>query len=472
MKEHMGVKSNSKNDWINFETWDADIPKMPERSKVIPLQPMSIGSLDVESLTSYILRMAEAHSVTSGVFTKELLLPFLIDGEITNSALTNTHYRIYSKSFSINGIKMMAINLSSALNELTLEKNKEQLTFIRLAELMHISDIQTRRQWCPQCLEELKMNKTVYEKLIWSVKIVNTCLVHRRRLESNCPHCGEQVWFINIKSRVGYCDKCNKWLGFRLEQTINDINEEEFNWQLWVHQSLEYLLSCNNLSISKKEICERLKEFFSVTLKNNNITKKDFAEYMGFSRHAVFEWIRGRGTFSIYSLILICFCSNISLKRFLEENLSTITINKINWGPKKKALGNERIKLPIEERGSILKRIIDENAYPPPRLGDVAKMLGFLSNESLRAYFPIECKLISKRYKEYKSQVKKENQISIETKLEKYIIECAETGVYPSIHLVAKKLGVHTKYVTFHLKNKRHEIMRNLGIYIKNNGPR
>ncbi|MDH4619436.1 TniQ family protein [Brevibacillus sp. AY1] len=454
-----------------FETLDIDDPDIPERSKVIQLQPMAMDSLDIESLTSYILRMAEAHSVTSGTFTKELLLPFLIDGEITKSALVNTHYRIYSKSFSINGIKMMAIKMSSALNELTLEKNKEKLTFLRLAELMYTSDIQTRRQWCSHCLEEFKNSKTVYEKLIWNVKIVNICLIHRRRLESCCPHCGEQIWSINTKSRVGYCDKCNEWLGSNLKHSIN-IDEEEYNWQVWVHQSLEYLLGCTNLSISKKQICERLQEFFSVTLKNNKITKVDFAKYMGFSRHAIFEWIRGKGTFSIYSLFLICYCSNISLKRFLEEDLSTITINKINWGPQRKSLGNERIKLPIEERGRILNRVIEENAYPPPKLSDITKALGFLSNESLRAYFPRECRLISQRYKEYKSQVSKENHIYMEIKLETYIIECANTGVYPSIDLLARKLGVHQKLVSFSLKDKRYEVMKKLGINIKNNGPK
>jgi hypothetical protein len=455
---------------LSFDSWALNVPVIPERSRVISLQPISIGSLDVESLTSYIQRIAEAHSVTTGSFTKEMLLPYLIDDELNKTAVTNTHYRIYIRSFSINGFKSVAKSLTTALNELTLDKDKEHLTLLKLAEFMHISDLKTVRQWCPYCFEDFMNNrKAVYEKLIWNIKIVNVCLLHKCFLHTKCPHCGVELWYLNTKSRVGYCDKCNGWLGSEMKQSSDNWEEIEINWQIFVHDSLDYLLS-SGVKLNKEEISKKFKEFLSTSLENNNITKKDFAESMGFNRFTIFEWIRGRGYFSLYSLFLVCYCANISLKSFLEDDVSLIKINKINRAPQKKDLDNKKIKISIEERGNFLKKIIEKNEYPPPKLGDVIKMLGFLSNESLRAYFPNESKLISKRYKEYKSQIKKEKLMTMENKMEESILDCLEKGIYPSIHILAKNLGVHNKLIAISLKHNRFEILKKMGVEVRSRG--
>src|SRR5215472_3167550 len=46
------------------ESWDLAIPPVPARSRLYCLAPMGIGTPEVESLTGYIARLAEAHSVT------------------------------------------------------------------------------------------------------------------------------------------------------------------------------------------------------------------------------------------------------------------------------------------------------------------------------------------------------------------------------------------------------------------------
>src|SRR6516165_10413079 len=46
------------------ESWDLAIPPVPARSRLYCLAPMGIGTPEVESLTGYIARLAEAHCVT------------------------------------------------------------------------------------------------------------------------------------------------------------------------------------------------------------------------------------------------------------------------------------------------------------------------------------------------------------------------------------------------------------------------
>src|SRR5215831_3382515 len=50
-----------------FEKWDMAAPAVPPRSRFFNLSPAGLGTSMVECLTSYISRLAQAHSVTPGV---------------------------------------------------------------------------------------------------------------------------------------------------------------------------------------------------------------------------------------------------------------------------------------------------------------------------------------------------------------------------------------------------------------------
>ena len=46
--------------------WDLEMPDIPERSHFYSLKPVGIGTPQVESLSSYVARLAEAHGVSVG----------------------------------------------------------------------------------------------------------------------------------------------------------------------------------------------------------------------------------------------------------------------------------------------------------------------------------------------------------------------------------------------------------------------
>lgn len=48
----------------SYEEWDMNIPAIPPRSRLYRLEPVGIGTPYVESLTSYIARLAAEHCVT------------------------------------------------------------------------------------------------------------------------------------------------------------------------------------------------------------------------------------------------------------------------------------------------------------------------------------------------------------------------------------------------------------------------
>lgn len=47
-----------------YDLWNLAPRALPPRSRLYSLQPMAIGTPRVESLTSYIMRLAEAHTVS------------------------------------------------------------------------------------------------------------------------------------------------------------------------------------------------------------------------------------------------------------------------------------------------------------------------------------------------------------------------------------------------------------------------
>jgi len=46
-----------------LESWDLTVPDVPPRARFYSQEPIGIGTPLVESLTSYLLRLAEAHGV-------------------------------------------------------------------------------------------------------------------------------------------------------------------------------------------------------------------------------------------------------------------------------------------------------------------------------------------------------------------------------------------------------------------------
>ncbi len=60
-----------------YDTWDMTVSEIPERSELFCLEPIGIGTPYVESMTSYIIRLAEKHCILTGALTSEVIAPKL-----------------------------------------------------------------------------------------------------------------------------------------------------------------------------------------------------------------------------------------------------------------------------------------------------------------------------------------------------------------------------------------------------------
>lgn len=183
--------------------------QVPPRTRLSHLPPIGIGSAEVESLTSYIARLAAAHCISP----RELL-----HREILAPAGKASDYFQYSGSFTaytINGAGELAELSVGRLRQSTLQHSLCYTTFLVWRDVFKYKQVlRSTRAWCSSCYSEQRAeNRYVYDPLIWSVKAISMCIRHQEPLRWLCPHCGRKLPLLDARYRPGFCSKCSKWLG-------------------------------------------------------------------------------------------------------------------------------------------------------------------------------------------------------------------------------------------------------------------
>ena len=206
-------------------------------SRLYSITPLYVENSLVESLTSYISRLALAHCVYPGILMEREVKQAI--GKKHSSA--NLH-NLYSFTGAINGFGTMGLDIVNALEQLTLQKQLSSLTLINLSELTTSRNLLHKyRKWCPQCFASWKAkNQELYEPLLWKLKVIEICSVHNSLLQEKCPHCNLQNYHLAWKTRPGYCSKCDLWLG--KTEKYNIAQNIDLNWYSWVNKNIDELL--------------------------------------------------------------------------------------------------------------------------------------------------------------------------------------------------------------------------------------
>jgi hypothetical protein len=127
----------------------------------------------------------------------------------------------FSKKYSktINGYGKYAVQMSEALEGLTLNEDLRSGTFLywrgvfdgKGTGLLH-----PKRRWCANCLtEDAEAQRPIVHKLLWTSFLVDHCPTHLTPLRSNCPSCGLEQLFVSDAVALGRCCHCGVFLGIR-----------------------------------------------------------------------------------------------------------------------------------------------------------------------------------------------------------------------------------------------------------------
>ena len=231
------------------DTWDLTLPTNTPHSRLYALEPLGMGTPEIESLTSYMVRLAGVHSVSLRTLVFQEVLPLLKCDYLSNPFKNSLDAFWLEAARALNGTGSLAKDWTHALESLTLRTDLRFLTLLPWAAVLTQQRLlRSTRSWCPDCFMEWQTaGQPIYEPLIWNVSAVSLCPRHKRSLLEQCPYpdCQATLPMLASHFRSGYCSKCSRWLGVALNSSNISLTTEQWHWQIWVAETVGELISHN-----------------------------------------------------------------------------------------------------------------------------------------------------------------------------------------------------------------------------------
>ncbi len=488
-----------------FVKHDDEIPAIPPRSHLYHLEPIGIGTPYVESLTSYVTRLAEAHCVSPKSLVMQEILPVLGNECKTRSAYNQLNW-FWKRSLSLNGTGSIASEWVWALESLTLWNNLRYLTMLTWSKVMPQSEmLRGTKAWCPLCYEEWRKNsQVIYDPLLWAIGPITVCPLHRKRLQCICPYddCKKPLSLLAQQSLPGHCSWCGRWLGVF---SVEEVTGEELDWQLWAANAVgELLTAASALDVPppKDGIADAVTSYVD-KLAGGNISA--LARQLQVPNQLIGDWKNGQRLPRFTTLLLICYRLKVSPNRFLVgmiEDCPCTLSREIQHFPaqprRHRRLDIDRTKQALEavlldekkpflpfcevarrldRNPSVLRRnfpdlcssiaeryqnqfssddlrkalgaIVAVEECPSPNLSEVGRRLGY-QPDVLRENFPDLCRAIVSRHREQFDAQKVQHELE-------EILKSEETP-FPSMQEVARHLGYSVKVLRLHFPTLCKEI--------------
>ncbi|MCL6455557.1 MAG: TniQ family protein [Ralstonia pickettii] len=283
------------------------------RSTLHALAPIGIGTPEVESLLSYLCRVAASHAVSVTELSRK------VAGTIGQELSANYNW----KRLHLSGNGEAASNWSGALSALTSVGNLDRLTLLPWRDVIAQQSLTTTlARWCPKCLtEDRESGQSPYFRLAWEVGCVTTCPRHQTQLVHICPDCGRTDARHKFAYVVpGWCAHCGAFLGdveHRNPATPEEIwKASQVGEMVAAQATLESLPTRALLHESVGELVTRL----------DNGKSAAFARRIGLSKATVHHWLKDGGIPALPAHLRIASQAGLSLHKLLAGDLA-------GWSP-------------------------------------------------------------------------------------------------------------------------------------------
>jgi len=431
-----------------YEEWDLSPVQVPGRSILYALEPIGVGTAFVESLTSYIARLADAHCVFAGVLIYKMIVP-LMPG-YTSEERQHPLFRADGyKSNLINGTGIRATVAVQSLEQLTGRSDLRALTLLIWTDVFPLRGlVRLVKAWCPACYEEWRREgKIIYDPLLWILQEVSICVRHRQHLKASCPYpdCRRSLPALTWRSRPGYCAYCHRWLGTQLEETKAIPEEEELIWQQWVMQVLgDMLIQMPTISFPlKREYVNEVIVSIVNRITNGKVTV--FARSLGISKTMVAHWYHGGRIPEIAQLLRLCYFLHLSLCEVFCNRLETLRPQlrddelALKLLPAKQRKKTEINRMHIYQ---VLEETAMSDENPPPSLAEVARRLGFGYSEIGHLYISHRdaCATITARHLVYRQQQREARMQGYRKEIKRIAFELQSQHVLPTQKHIAPYL--------------------------------
>jgi hypothetical protein len=387
-----------------YGVWEAQVVELPERSRFYSLSPVGVGTPQVESLSGYIARLAEAHVLSVGD---------MVGRRSTSTAstmvckrMTSFHVRrpieqvFHATAYAINGVSGRALKWTRILEGLTCCRHLDALTLLPLRDTLSNMFLFKRwRAWCPECYAADRDTGTVYERLLWALGGVTVCPVHVAPLEEKCSFCHKALPPLAAHSRPGHCSSCGSWLGRQAGRPRVHANPIEADYELYVATTAgELLASCSTAGrLSRARFSANLRICIDRFASGNT---KAFAELTHASGGAVQSWVNGMMRPRLDVLLRVCFHLGIPAGALLTSR----RLAGVNWPAATAHFPRDdrgvRTSRSSEEVRRLMKAALREDECPS--VPELSRRLGYRRYERLYQVDPALCRRITARHRSCK----------------------------------------------------------------------
>ncbi len=382
----------------------------PACSRLYGIEPIGVGTPLVESLTSYLERIASAHCVSTGTLIAKEIAPIINKPYVTGNSpapLVTVSTTFLSASRAINGFGVTATDWISAIQNLTSKQELCFLTMLPWKGLIAKSKLLREvRAWCPCCYQEwYETERPIYDPLLWSLHPVTACLKHKRFLRHHCNHCNKHITPLVRRQRSGFCPHCSQWLGVSTDNTspVNEIlTGDQLRWHTWVFDHIGTILATASRLPSLSNNSAVIADLVSACIQM--ITRGDLQAFVrrfnSFSQRTIDMWRRGDGLPELGRLMDFCYRTDVSMRDVLLGNIVPEDILS-GIAPVSKSESRCVTTTELESMEASLHSMLSDN--PPPSLSEVVRRLGRYV-QTIRRYFPALYDLIKERYTTYEAE--------------------------------------------------------------------
>jgi len=272
------------------------------------LEPIGVGSAEVESLSSYVQRLSWAHGGMPGQLVHRVLrwLDQRDYESVGKWALRPGRLRIgfNNNSFSLADTWIRLIHQVTGRADLPpmTTRDWDHRFPTRGFEASSLG-------WCALCLKE---DAEPYHRLAWMVQPVRVCLKHGRALQRQCRRCGKMPAVLHDRSHTIRCPWCAGDLRLA-DESLPLVPRDHFDF--WVAAEIGKIVA--TAGQCHRTISWDPRRAFGRICEAHRLTPGAFARALGTGKLTTWCWLQGKARPSLPSALRVYHRFGLSLAAHL-----------------------------------------------------------------------------------------------------------------------------------------------------------
>lgn len=423
--------------------------QQPPRSILHALEPLGLGTAQVESLSSYFCRLANSHACTTNDLT-QLVIDRISPGRWNTYQAGDGKSRFVWHERSVSGVGDGALTWASALSELTGIVGLDRLTLLPLRVVLAPKALMAHQaRWCPHCLDEdLRSGRTPYLRLAWDIGVNKVCSEHGVPLVSRCGHCERS----NVRNNAnfvipGWCTACDHYLGCPEPMGPKKRISDDENILLEQSKRIGELLAVVSSDFEQRHQPDLEKLHSAIEKLTEELDGgvcAHFAKRIGMRKSTIHHWRTERSTLTLDALARVSIHCDVSLPKLvqgcLEQWLAPTEMRQV--GLRFNYPQTQQYRKPRQHDWLAIKNHL-KLELTSPVVRSLAEIANGLDIDDRHLYIRVtdEARMIGERYVQHLYRQARQNELQQLNQLREVASAIRREGEYATVDAVTHVLG-------------------------------